>query len=207
MTISQTCPIAKERISSGVPMVMIVAAGWYGQPVQVDGTWYNVVMSGGGTQVTATPSRGPFGKIRIDADSWTATLVSAEHILKVQGGKEPVSVPAGRYVVHAATIDKAGVRAGIVDNRIAGGKGRTVFEVGACQVAVNPFGATPFTARVAVQQQPKSRTVLFQPTITEGGGRTVASVIAVGPDGRQDVGEIQVYSNGRMVYSAALDFG
>ncbi len=180
--------------------------GSYGQPVMVDGAWHDLAISGGGTQVTATPTRGPFGKIKFDADSWTAALVSAEHVLKIQGGREPVSVPAGKYVVQAAVITRAGAEAGIVDNRIAGGKG-AVFEVGAYQTTANPFGATPFTTRVAVQQQGKGREVVFQPAITESGGRAVASVSAGGAGGRAGVGEIQVYDGSRMVYSAALDFG
>ena len=75
-----------------------------------------------------------------------------------------------------------------------------MFEVAADKTVENPFGS-PLTAKVAVEQ--KGRDVVLDPTILDGGGRTVASLSIAG----KDAGQFEVRDGaGKVIYSAALVF-
>ena len=76
-----------------------VIQAYYGQPVRVDGCWYDVELSPDGTQVSAKPLAGEMAQLRIAQAQWSATLVGDKHILKVEGSTEPIPIPADRYTV------------------------------------------------------------------------------------------------------------
>ena len=83
-------------------------AGMVGQPILVDGKWYDLSVSADETKVTAAPLQGPFGKIKMDADQWQAVLIGPDRVLSLTGGKEPLDVPAGKYAVLRAALTKSG---------------------------------------------------------------------------------------------------
>ncbi|MBE3135356.1 MAG: hypothetical protein IMZ55_17965, partial [Acidobacteria bacterium] len=72
----------------------------YGQPVLVDGRWWDVRVTEDGGHVAAEPSTGPMAQIQLDHPFWRLILIGPSAVLHVQGGKEPVPVPAGRYEVY-----------------------------------------------------------------------------------------------------------
>jgi hypothetical protein len=78
-----------------------VAKAYYGQPILVDGVWYDVKLSADGKKVAATPSDAQTGQLKIAHEQWSATLAGKKHILNLSGGAEPVAVPADEYEVLA----------------------------------------------------------------------------------------------------------
>ncbi len=173
--------------------------GLVGQPLQVDGKWYDLTVSADQSKVAVAATKGPFGKVKVDADEWSAFLMGPDRALKLTGGKDPVEVPAGKYAVLRAELTKPGEVVSVADYRVMQGKAE-MFEVTADKTAENPFGP-PLTAKVTVEQ--KGRDVAMDPTILDGGGRTVSSLSIAG----KDAGQFEVRdAAGKVIYSAALVF-
>ena len=213
-----------------------VEAGQYGNPVLVDGVWYDLKVSDDGAKVKAAPTPGPIGKVRLDADRWHATLASADHILAVDAGKEAVDVPAGKYAVQMAWVRKDKAAVMLVDFRSLRGEANLI-EVAAGKIASDPFGL-PLTARIEVHNEvlhpmPTSgllstslpdvggeapaREVVFQPTLADAGGRWIRDIVmsrgdkpaaAAGADAEPPkAGHFEVTdAAGKVVYTAALEF-
>jgi hypothetical protein len=177
-------------------------SGSYGQPAFVDGKWYDVAVSADGAKVTATPAKGPFGRIKLDAEQWLAVLISAEHFLVLEAGQSPVEVPVGKYVVMQSQLTKNKSMAILGDySNLAEGKA-VMFEVVADKVVDSPFGA-PFTTRV--EAKPVGRTVTLTPILKDSGGRSVSRLMSMEPNAKS--GQFEVYApDGKLVYSAALEF-
>jgi len=76
-----------------------VIRAYYGQPVRVDGSWYEVELSPDGTRISSRPFAGEMAQLRIAHEQWSATLVGDKHILKLEGSTEPIPIPADRYTV------------------------------------------------------------------------------------------------------------
>jgi len=74
--------------------------GYYGQPIQVDGQWWNVRIAGDGQHVTAEPYQGPLTRLQLKHPFWRLMLLGKNSILNVSGGEESVAVPAGQYTVY-----------------------------------------------------------------------------------------------------------
>ncbi len=72
----------------------------YSQPVLVDGRWWDVRVSDDGCRVSAEPCTRPMAWIQLEHPFWKITLFGEDSLLWVQGGKEPVPVPAGQYKVY-----------------------------------------------------------------------------------------------------------
>ncbi len=180
-------------------------AGEYGQPLLVGGKWYDLAVSADGTKVSAAPAKGPFGKIKMDADQWEAQLVSTDHVFTVSGGKDPVEVPAGKYAVLRAALTKSGQLVGISDDRLMNPKGGAeLFEVAADKTAEGPFGP-PLTARVEVALN--GRNAIFTPVIADAGGRAMGNLYAVSDPAHQPHHQFEVRdAAGKVIYSAALEF-
>jgi hypothetical protein len=177
-------------------------SGYYGHPVLVDGKWYDVTVSADGAKVSAAPTKGPFGQIKIDADSWTAFLLGPDRVLQIKDAKGSVEVPAGRYVLLAADLKRGNTTASLRDNRMYGGKPETV-EVVADKTLEDLVGAG-LTASVKVTQN--GRTVLFDPSLLDEGGRSIASLSSNSPAGDK-LGRFEVTgADGKLVYSANLEF-
>jgi hypothetical protein len=195
-------------------------AGFFGQPIFIDGTWYDLAVSADNTKVTAAPTKGPFGRIKLDADPWSVMLISTDRILFASGGKEPALVPAGKYYVQSASLTRSGSTASLTDFLVYQGKAKA-FEVVEGKVTENPVGP-PFTSRVVAQQN--DRTVMLEPTLTDPAGRSVTNILRtmmlepdpadpsvtrtlVGVDSTHPMGRFEVTdAGGKLVYSADMVF-
>lgn len=71
----------------------------YGQPVKVDGVWYDVKLTGGGAKVVAEPLDLPAAWLEIPHDKWVIKLISQGRALTLYGSREPVAIPAGDYSI------------------------------------------------------------------------------------------------------------
>lgn len=71
----------------------------YGSPVKVGGKWYDVTVSDDGEQIAAKPVTITAGKLHINHPKWSCLLIGEEFVMPLEGGTEPVPVPAGNYVL------------------------------------------------------------------------------------------------------------
>jgi hypothetical protein len=209
---------AKVRVQDGVPrgrvagdrMQIATADGkfeWldsYGQPMFIDGKWYDVAISADATKVTATPLKDPIGKFQVDAAEWTATLLTADRIFALKGGKDPVDVPAGKYVLWNASIKLPHVTAGINGTADAAGK-PVLLEVVAGKTIGKAFGP-PFLGHLNVVQQ--DRHVMLTLVVFDAAGRSVSiKTDGTFKDPGKDTGNIQVYGpDGKLAMEADQRF-
>jgi hypothetical protein len=205
---------AKVRVQDGVPrgrvagdrMQNAAADGkfeWldsYGQPLFIEGKWYDVAISADTAKVTATLLKDPIGKFQVDAAEWTATLLTADRIFALKGGKDPVDVPAGKYVLWMASIKLPHVTAGITGANDAAGK-PALLEVVAGKTTEKAFGP-PFLGHLNVVQQ--DRQVMLTLVVFDAAGRSVG----IRTDGTlKDTGKIQVYGpDGKLATEADQRF-
>ena len=56
--------------------------------------------------MSARPLKGSVGRMKVDGDEWSATLAGPGRLFTVEGGKDAVDVPAGKYIIQAATLEK-----------------------------------------------------------------------------------------------------
>ncbi|MBC8372090.1 MAG: hypothetical protein H8E53_00735 [Planctomycetes bacterium] len=70
-----------------------------GQIAHLDGKWYRVSVSAGGSKISAEQVSTETGSVVVSHDNWVATLIGAKYELSLRGGREPVPAPAGRYVI------------------------------------------------------------------------------------------------------------
>jgi hypothetical protein len=209
---------AKVTLKDGVPVdqgrgdaiwvaagegAQLKSVGSLGQPFLMDGRWYEMSVSADQSKVTASAVKGPFGKIKVDADQWQARLVGTERVIAISGGKEPVEVPAGKYAVLTGSMTKSKVLAMMTDSRFAQGKA-AMFEVPADKTVENPFGQ-PLATSVEVTLT--GRNAIFMPTVTDAGGRFVGSFFVLGTGVSKSGGQFEVTdADGKIVYSASLEF-
>jgi hypothetical protein len=76
-----------------------VTWGYYGHPLLVDGTLYEVTVSEDGARISAKPFQGKTGLIRIDHPLWEAEIANEGRVIVLRGGTAAVPVPIGRYRV------------------------------------------------------------------------------------------------------------
>ena len=70
-----------------------------GRVAYVGGQWYRISVSDDGSKISAEKIVAKTGTVTIAHDNWTATLIGADSVLSIRGGKAPVSVPIDRYVI------------------------------------------------------------------------------------------------------------
>jgi hypothetical protein len=186
--------------ADGYLAVGSASAASYGQAVVVGGKWYDVAVSADERKVTATLRKDALGKLKVDADKWEALLLSTGGIFGVQGGKDPVDIPVGKYAVYQATVGKGKASVTIADNDLARGTSSMV-EIVAGKTAEKAFGA-PFVASILIQQQ--GQAVSLTPDIRDAGGRKVFAVVnPAGSEGNL----IEVRDGtGKVLLSAAMVF-
>jgi hypothetical protein len=201
--------------------------GFYGQPLEIDGNWYEFWMSSDGTKVSTWKLEQAIGKLHIDHAAWRAVLVSQFNILLLNGGKAPVSVPAGKYLVadfeeQAAGDDaSAPARLGLwswfgsnggvmVSHGIHGSVGRQAKHLDVA-VAVATDKATdlaigsPLTARLKVTGAKDS--VKFDFELTDAGGLPLDPTILSAGAPADGPGLTVLDAGGKSVYSAKMEYG
>jgi hypothetical protein len=175
--------------------------GWVGQPVYVDGAWWDVTVSPDLATISASPSTAPLGRIKVAATEWTTTLIGSNRVLAVGGGPEAVDVPAGRYLLGLTRLQSGGAVAYINGMGVIHNTGPVVDVVTGqvADVAVGP----PFATRVAVSGE--GRQMTFAARLEDVGGRDVDGLIS---NSSRVGGQFKVFTAaGKQVYSAALEFG
>jgi len=133
--------------------------GLYGQPIEVDGHWYQVAISQDETTITVTPFTGPIGSIA-NVGNWNGLLVGSKYMLQVNAnGAQSLSVPTDDY--HLVSFSSQQLN--FYD---AEGKGK-VCVVRANTTATIDIGA-PFITRVEVKQDGRNQTFSFKGTNVAG---------------------------------------
>ena len=99
----------QERNPDAVDVVMIdtnsetfkrgVVPTTLGRITYLDGKWYRVSVSEDGSRISAEKVAVETGSVVVAHDRWAATLIGAKRTLSIRGGRKPVPVPAGRYVI------------------------------------------------------------------------------------------------------------
>jgi hypothetical protein len=78
------------------------ATSYVGQPIFIDGKLYSVDVSG--MKIKSAPMKIAGGSVKVDAARWNCTLIGKKYYLSLNGGAEPVSVPADEYVTANYTV-------------------------------------------------------------------------------------------------------
>jgi len=186
-----------------------VQKAFYGQPVLVDGKYYDVRFSPDGKRIEATELKLKTGRLRIDHGEYVVTLSSDQQMLRLAGGKEPLVVPEGRYTLvqfedHArAAPDKGpwvlacGLRA------LYSGKVTTI-DIVADKLATLKIG-TPMTGSLQIAE--RRGVVSFNGVLADVTGARIDSL--VGPDGDPPPPpKVKVRSaDGELVYTGQMKYG
>ena len=179
----------------------------YGSPVEVGGKWYEVTVSQDGKQVSAKQVELASGKVHIDHPKWSCMLIGDKLILPLEGGPEPVAVPAGAYVMRSyeefsAPNDK-GQRARLTVGIPPAGKSSEVtVEAGkTAQIAIgSPLNATVRAVKQAQQ-------VMLSLVLTDAAGRQITG-LATYDGSTPPKPQITVKdAAGAQVYQNTLEYG
>ena len=68
---------------------------YVGQPTFVDGKWYSIDISD--MKITAAVQKITGGSVKVDAPRWRCTLIGKKNYLTLNGGTDPIVVPADEY--------------------------------------------------------------------------------------------------------------
>jgi len=137
------------------------------------------------------------GKLSVTADKWVAYLYSTGRPLKVEGGKEPVSVAAGSYRIRYMVTSTKGDRTAIISGVL---KGMT--EIKAGQTTEIKAGS-PVEATLSCRLQ--GGNVSFNMSAKDAGGNSV-SVMAT-EKGKSVKPKIEVVQGDKVVHSGSLEYG
>ena len=179
----------------------------YGSPVEVGGKWYEVTVSQDGKQVSAKQVELASGKVHIDHPKWSCMLIGDKLILPLEGGPEPVAVPAGAYVMRSyeefsAPNDK-GQRARLTVGIPPAGKSSEVtVEAGkTIELAIgSPLNATVKAVKQAQQ-------VMLSLVLTDAAGRQITG-LATYDGSMPPKPQITVKdAAGAQVYQNTLEYG
>lgn len=187
----------------------------YGQPVWIDGAWYDVKAGDDGKSISAQPVDLPTGRIKVAAANWEMLLVSPERVTWVwstEAGQE-VAVPAGNYVVmrykQYAEFGEANSGAILMEEPTSyqGQMERTprdpVVDVAPEATVDVPIG-TPLTAAIKVSLS--GREARFSLKVTDASGRPPRYVQLKG--NRRPEPRIRVLdAAGNKVHATTLEYG
>lgn len=185
-----------------------LAKGHYGQPILVDGKWWQITLDAKAGKLAAEESKDPTGTmwVKVDMPRWTMRLEGKKHKLIVSGGKEPVTVPADSYRIEGYTLDQTAP--GIVG-------GKASLTAGSWQPAIRieiekgkqaePKLGPPLTAKLTAT--PAGRDVRISMSFTDQAGMQIGSV--VGEKGAvPDAPRFTVVDeSGKEVHKGTLEYG
>jgi hypothetical protein len=191
-----------------------VVRACYGQPVLVNGAWYDVRISADGTKATAQPTKVTAGLLAVPSKQWEISLVSDGRPTMVSGGAEPVPVPAGSYqLVHYrewsapdANGRRACALAGLGDFRE--GKAKTV-TITAGRTAKLTAGS-PFSVELSAKPSGQGSIRLGMSAPTMNGGMELMLITPRGGwvFGRPARPRIRIRDeSGKLVDTVSLEYG
>lgn len=184
--------------------------GLLGQLVRVDNAWYRVSVDQAGMKVTAEAVDVQGGKIRVAHPQWSATLVGKANCLSIQGGSEPIDVPADQYVIVDYREMIASGQQGDGGTLVRGGQrdlwsGQAKsFDVGAGKTVDVAVGSP---IKVTVKATAKGRAVAFSLEVADASGASID--YALGGKGERVPEPKLVVSDagGKEVYRCTLEYG
>ena len=193
-----------------------VVKAYYGQPVFVGGSWYQVTISSDGTKVSARPVRRKTGYVSIDSNRWQLMLADGKRAFCIGGGKEPVAMPVGGYSLLCyrqwSAPDKQAQRAtllaGLQEVLTGKVKGRSV-TVAPGETVRLPYG-TPLTAVLKATVDPERSVKLsFESTRIRG---DLSVLLITRPGGwlidRPSPPDVEVHDpQGKIVHRWTLEYG
>ncbi len=182
---------------------------FYGQPVLVDGKWYDVTISADASKVSAKPLVITTGMIKIAHKEWSATFIGEKYILKLKGDAAPIAVPPDRYVVtdyqEMVRTDLGKPPANLLTGRggFYRGKGKVV-DVKADQTTEIPIGS-PLTASITAKQS--GRTMRLSLVLTDASGASVDN-LSDPKGGNPPAPKVEIFdAEGKSVYKCTLEYG
>ena len=141
--------------------------GWYGQPIAVDGQWYQIAISADESTITVTPFTGALGTVSLTAEHWNGIFIGKQYMVDIAGTAQPQTIPADDYhlVSYQDTPDPTAGTAPLVISDYDG-KGKVYSVQANADTAIN-LGPS-LTARVEVRQD--GRELIFALTATDAEG-------------------------------------
>jgi hypothetical protein len=183
-----------------------IAKSHYGQPIAVDGKWYDVALSADGKKIEVTPAKLELGKAKAKAGNWSAQLIGKKYILNVSGA-DALELPADEYVVSNLVISSAPDAAG----KKTDVKFRTPFGPQAKKLTISPDKEAELAFGLPLVAQTKaivnSGMVQLSLQLTEASGLPVASIQQA--DGKMpDPPKVQIMAaDGKAVGQVILGYG
>lgn len=179
----------------------------YGSPVEVGGKWYDVTVSADGKRIAAKPVAVVAGKIHINHPKWSCMLIGEKFVMPLEGGPEPVAVPAGEYVMRtyeefSATNEK-GQRASLAVGLSPSAKTSQV-KVESGKTAEVAIGS-PLQGTVKVTR--RGDQYMLGLALTDVAGRAIANLQTYG-GGRPPKPQVAVKdAAGAKTYETSLEYG
>ena len=192
-----------------------VVRAYYGQPVFVDGAWYDVSLSPDGGAVAAKRVDVTSGKLATGHDRWEVVLEDGGKILRVAGGRKAADVPCGTYKLmyfrQWSAPDAAGKRSwlltGLTEFMRGQDKAKTV-TIAAGQTARLAAGA-PLKTKLDAKADKKG-VVKISLSLKDQGEMSVMTITAPGGGlfSRPDPPKVTILDKqGKTVHTAALEYG
>jgi len=171
-----------------------------GDPVQIGGTWYTVAVKG--MTVSAARATCPMGKIAGKGENWQLSLRGRKYTFTVNGGAEPVTVPADTYQVMRCNYFHTGPQ----------GKTRAMVSTYPHLSVQVPTGKTVpvpmgLPIKASIQATVRRGNVYLNVARTDSAGNRILSVRNT-RGGRPKAPSIDVVDKtGKVVYTAQLGYG
>ncbi len=184
----------------------------YGQPVKIDGKWYDITLSEDGGSMDAKAVKIKTGKLIVPHKKWNGMLASSDWlVIENHGDDTPIEVKVGEYKVarfmqYAKPDSGSGQVSMMGFHRVAqGGKAVVVKEGKTTKMEIGP----PLVARVrpkVMTVRGKGQWVRFSLEVTDVGGRELQTLSVEG--GRRPTPELSlVNADGKEVHSASMRYG
>ena len=169
-----------------------------GHPMQIDGRWYTLAVKG--MKVSARRATCPMGKIAGKGAKWQLSLRGRKYTITVDGGTQPVEIPADTYQVMACKYhhSEGSSRAMVSSSphlsvKVLPGK---TFEI--------PMG---MPIKVNIAATVRNRKVAFSIKQTDAAGNRITRVLNASGR-RPKAPAIDVIDKaGKIVYTAKLEYG
>ena len=145
----------------------MLATGAYGQPIAVDGHWYNIAITPDESTMSVTPFTGPTGMVFLKIKHWFGVFVGAKYMVYMEGNGQQQSIPVDNYHIiqfQEMPDDPSGTPPLVISD--LAGKGK-LFAVKANAVTRIDMGSS-ITARVLVQQDGRNLTFMFSAATSTG---------------------------------------
>jgi len=181
-----------------------------GQLVRVDDAWYRVSMDADAMKVQADPVGVKGGKVRLAHPQWAATFVGQTGCLSLQGGAEPIEVPADEYVIVDYRETAASEGEGGAGTLVRGGQ-RELYTGKAKRFTV-PAGQTVDVAvgsplKAEVMASVKERAVTFSLAVSDASGTAVDYAMNAKGKRLPEPTLLVEDANGKEVYRCTLEYG